>query len=249
MDYRHTADSSDMWRTAIRRGWETRRTNMYQVQEHCKGYDLVRYYGNTLHAEQIKNGVPFKFDVIPAFLDLPSLLPYTKRKIRGMCYALLKQPIEEDCFIKPVWHKWFESRVYKKGETIIDDACHASDNIYVSEIVKCVDEVRCFCLNGEILTSSYYRLNSVVWDQTNESPELLNFDDKLKDTPLTEYVKGIYKNYHYLPRGVVLDFALTDKNEWIFVEPNEAYASGLYYCNYDKCFDVIIESVTDKAKI
>lgn len=245
LDNRHSADSFDIQRVARKRGWETRRTNMYQVNEHCVGYDFVRYYGNTLHAAQIKKGVPFEFRRIPAFLDSPSLLPYTKRKIKTLWYYQLKQPIEEDCFIKPVFDKWFEAKIYRKGESIIDDHVHINDLIYASEITALTHEVRCFCLDGELLTSSYYRINSIPWDATNEAPENINFDNKLKDTPLRKYVKEIYQNYPHLPRGAVLDFALTDKGDWIFVEANEAWASGLYYCDYDKCFDSIIQSVTD----
>ena len=45
-----------------------------------------------------------------------------------------------------------------------------------------------------------------------------------------------------LPKGVVLDFGLMDNGMWSLIEFNEAWASGLYYCDPEKCFDVIVES-------
>lgn len=48
------------------------------------------------------------------------------------------------------------------------------------------------------------------------------------------------------PRGVVLDFGYTSDGKWCFIEPNEAWASGLYACDASKCLDVILASQTRK---
>jgi hypothetical protein len=244
LDNRHTPDTSDMWRTAIRLGWATQRTNQLQVKSHIEGYDYIRYYGNTLHWAQIKDQLPIKDQSLNLSLHLPELFPYTKRKIETMTFGELKQPVEKDCFIKPAHEKWFEARVYRKGHTVWGEP-RPEDPIYISEIVSFVDEVRCFVLNGEILTASYYRINSIPWDQTKEHAENVNFDHKLKDSPLPQMAREIVKLIPNCPKGVVLDFGLLPNGEWAFVEPNECWASGLYYTDYSKALEVVCAAMDD----
>lgn len=240
---RHTPDDSDIWRAAIRRGWNTQRTDQFRVKEHCQGYDHIRYYGNTLHQAQIGEHVPISFAPIKAFY-LPKCEYYTKRKIELISFESLAIPLKQTAFIKPVSEKWFEAKVYYKGERI-NGSPQGSDQIYVSEIVKFVDEVRCFVIDGQIMTSSLYRINSVVWDQTKEIPEKINFDTRVKDTPIPEMVRGIHELYK-LPRGIVMDFGMFPSGEWALIEFNEAWASGLYYCDPEKCLDTIEESQCQK---
>ena len=215
---------------------------MHHVKEHIKGRTVVRYYGNTLHAQQISSFLPFEFtEIHPRFLA--ELTEYTKRKIELITYANLGQPLKQTAFIKPVSDKWFEARVYKEGENISgtpDDA----DKIYVSEIVKFVNEVRCFVLGTEILTASLYRINGQVWDSTDLPPDKINFDDRINDTPIPQYVKEICTKCR-LPKGVVIDFGQLENGEWGLIEFNEAYGSGLYYCDPRPAFDVIINSQQD----
>lgn len=236
---RHTPDDSDIWRVAVRAGWSTQRTNRLQVEEHLKGYDFVRYYGNTLHAAQLPDVLPFKFKEID-YSYLAVLTEFTKRKIWYTKFSRLEQPLRNEEFIKPARDKWFEARVYKAGETI-SGVPDANDDIYISEVVKYIDEVRCFVLDGVIQTSSLYRINGQVWDITGLPPDLINFDKQLKGTPLQEYVSSIYNSID-LPSGVVIDFGRLPDGSWSLIEFNEAWASGLYYCDPEKCFDVIINS-------
>ncbi len=60
---------------------------------------------------------------------------------------------------------------------------------------------------------------------------------------LDEMVAELAPSY---PRGIVLDFAYTSKHEWCFLEPNEAWASGLYGCDPELCIDVIEASQVPK---
>lgn len=237
---RHTPDDSDIWRVAIRRGWRTVRTNQHYIERDMEGYDHIRYYGNTLHAAQIEDKLPFKFSAID-YRILSELPEYTKRKISYIRYEALGQPIKQDSFIKPARDKWFEAKIYKEGD-LISGSPDKDDYIYVSEIVKYLDEVRCFVLDGEVLSSSLYRINTQVWDLTGLPPDEINFDNKIDETPIRQYVKEICSKVK-LPRGVVIDFGRLANGEWNLIEFNEAWASGLYYCDPDKCFDVIINSV------
>jgi hypothetical protein len=47
-----------------------------------------------------------------------------------------------------------------------------------------------------------------------------------------------------LPEGVVMDFGRLASGEWALVEFNEAWASGIYYCDPDRALDVIVASQT-----
>jgi hypothetical protein len=239
---RHTADDSDIWRVAIRNGWETTRTNALQIKQHMEGYDFIRYYGNTLHGALIKDKLPFKFlEINPN--HLANLEFYTKRKIRLMSYKDFAG-FSVDKFIKPVREKWFEAKVYKAGEKI-EGSSLEGDEIYVSNVVNFIHEVRCFVLNGEVLTSSLYRINKIAYDLTELPPEEINFDKKIEYTPIKQYVKQICNKVN-LPNGVVIDFGMLPNGEWALIEFNEAWASGLYYCDPLKCLDAIVESQVDK---
>jgi hypothetical protein len=236
---RYTHNDNDIWSIAIKNGWSTARTNQYQVKEHMEGYDFIRYYGNTMHAEQIKDQLPFKFLLINPYV-LTRLSDITKRKISCFEYWSLKQPLEKKCFIKPVHEKFFEAKIYEIGENIFG-APLPNDFIYVSETINFIDEVRCFVLNGKVLTSSLYRINKESYQDVDMSPEQINFDDKIKDTPIEQYVKEICSE-HDLPPGIVIDFGRLPNGEWALIEFNEAWASGLYFCDPQKCFEVIVAS-------
>lgn len=240
---RFRADDVDLWRIAIRRGWNTERTNRFKIQDHLKGADFVRYYGNTLHVEMIREFLPIDLSPID-YKKLAECLEFTKRKIDFIRFETLAQPLVQNAFIKPAREKWFEAKVWRVGETILGTPL-ADDEIYVSEITPFTHEVRCFVLDGEVQTSSYYIIDGKVWDTTDLKPDEINFDQQIQDTPIPGMCRAIYAKGG-LPRGVVMDFGYTSNREWALIEFNEAWASGLYYCDYEKCFDVIIESQKSK---
>lgn len=241
MHNRYDPDSQDIWRVAIQSGWKTQRTDFLRVEEHIKesGCDHVRYYGNTLHAGMIKNKVPFTFLELNEKEGWLTRLPeLTKRSISMIRYTTLLQPFIEDIFVKPVGDKWFEGKVYRAGESIVGGICD-DDPIYVSNIINMQDEVRCFVLDDIVLTASYYRIDKIFNPQTASQDMIDNLF-----TPLVRQVRARTS----LPRGVVLDFARIQKDEWCFIEANEAYASGLYLCDPLKCFEVIQASQIDRPK-
>lgn len=235
---RHTPDDSDIWRVAVRRGWATKRTSEPYVRSDMEGYDFIRYYGNTLHGAMIEPHLPFRFSPINP-KHLANLRGYTKRWIKLVKFSDIIQPIVADMFIKPARDKWFEAKVWLKGETITG-APQADDLCYVSDIVPFLDEVRCFVLDGQVQTSSLYRINTVSYQEVDE-PEASNFDERMTDTPICGYARAIATTTD-LPSGVVMDFGRTSDGQWSLIEFNEAWASGLYFCHPEKCFDVICAS-------
>ncbi len=238
LDNRYTPDTSDIWRAAIRRGFATIRTDILRVKDHVIGdYGLIRYYGNTLHAEMIKNYLPFEF--IPLneknrwLTTIPEL---TKRKIEVIRFGALTQPLKQKIFTKPVGDKWFEGKVYNEGDSIIG-GMNDDDLIYVSEPIEMIDEVRCFVLNDKVLTASYYRIDK-IFNPTEVSKDMI-------ENLFNDLVKQVRAKVD-LPPGIVLDFARINNDEWCFIEANESWASGLYLCDPDACLDVVLASQRDK---
>ena len=142
-------------------------------------------------------------------------------------------PINESCFIKPACQKYFEAKVYGKDDIVFNESCQPTDWIYVQGVLDPIDEVRCFILGGKILTASYYRKNKIF------EPEYFANED-IPDV-LHKMTKDICElaNTQY---GIVLDFVKLPDGTWVFLEVNEAWASGLYDCDPNECLKVIVES-------
>jgi hypothetical protein len=236
---RHSPDDADIWRVAVRRGWITERVNRYNVAARLPGHEIVRYYGNLLHLDQIGALIPITFHQFELSI-LADLKPFTKRDICLMKFGELVLPLKKPTFIKPACVKWFEAKVYQPGE-IPMGAPEINDYIYTSTPVDYLDEVRCFCVDGKVLTSSLYRINRVVWDRSGLDEDKINFDDRVNDTPIPQYLEEIYKAAK-LPRAIVADFGRHPDGSWSLIEFNEPWASGLYFCSPDKCFDCIVAS-------
>lgn len=230
---RADVNTNDIWKAAISTGWATERVDMAGRVTIPPGTPKVRYYGNTLHAEMLGARLPVTF--LPLDLTVLAQTKLTKREVRLMRAEELDSALSEFAwtarFIKPAQNKWFPAKVYAAGESPKRSQGGAglpSDFIYVQEPVDMINEVRCFCLDGRIHTASYYRLGHEYCP--------LGIDDVDRPEVLDQMVAELAPLY---PRGVVLDFAYTDKHEWAFLEPNEAWSSGLYGCNPERCLEVI----------
>lgn len=241
----YTPDDRDITNVATRRGWEVQRALPRLTRHYIRDRPNVRYYGNPHDARAISNLLPQKFIPLNHSI-LASASQFTKRKIYLTTLRLIPQPLTARCFIKPVEGKWFPARVYEKGEKIVTQPA-ISDQVYISEPVIFIDEVRCFVLNGEILTASYYIFNRQHWDR-NLSEKTANFDAGVRDTPIPAMVAATCRKFN-IAGGIVIDFGRTKDNDWSIVEFNEAWCSGLYLCDYDKCFTTIINSQYDAYEI
>lgn len=233
LHYNADCNTNDIWKAAIQNGWATERIHDDSIGERSAGFDYVRYYGNTLQAERVGHKFPFKF--YPIDETILAKCPFTRRRVDLMKFKDLPQPMIEKKFVKPFYQKYFPAKVYDIGEKI-DFAQMDNDLIYAQEPVSFVNEIRCFCLDGKILTASYYRKDKEY------CPENINL--KYLDLIIHLMVSGLYK--YNLPRGCVLDFGLLDNGKWAFLEPNEAWASGIYDCEPKKCLEVIENSQYDE---
>lgn len=237
LDNRREQYGNLMWQIAIKNGWNTfRSVASDDLAEVTKVYNIARYYGNTLHGDYLINA-PFKLHQIPRdYLEQVSKLGFAKRWIKAMKFGDLVQPIQEAVFVKPAYQKYFEARVYKPSE-LIEGAAQPPDDIYVQEPIEFFNEYRCFVNKGEILTMSSYRINKQFLCENTEIPQ-----------QLYEIVQEICTKTQ-INWGIVLDFGQTKQDiidgTYTFIEANEAWASGLYECDPNKCFDCIINSQYD----
>lgn len=225
---RSDCNTNDIWRAGINRDWSVYRADMSGKVDLSKPYEKIRYYGDILHGRIISEKTPIRF--YPIDLNVLAKTNLTKRKVE-IIKAENLNIIEKDTFIKPAQEKWFNAKVYHPNEwpgRLQGGAILGSDLIYVQEPLDMINEVRCFCLDGKILTASYYSLGHEYCP--------LGIDDVDRPEILDKMVEELAPFY---PKGIVLDFAYTSKKEWCFIEPNEAWASGLYGCNPIKCLEVI----------
>ena len=232
---RADVNTNAIWKAAINSGWATERVDHSARFEVPVGTPKVRYYGNTLHAEIIGNKIPLI--CLPLDLTVLATTKLTKRRI-ALIRAEELGVLRESTFIKPAQQKWFSARVYQPGETPVrklGSSVLPSDLIYISDPIDMINEVRCFCLDGKILTASYYRISH------DYCP--VGIDDVDRPKVLDEMVAELAPLY---PPGVVLDFAYTDRHEFSFLEANEAFASGLYGCAPERCLEAIDASQVNK---
>jgi hypothetical protein len=164
-----------------------------------------------------------------------------------MEFGDLDWPLKQDTFIKCVDIKWLEARVYKVGEKPSSQwqGMQDHDKILVQDPINFIHEVRCFVLDREVKTMSYYRKDKEFCPENipnmppeNHSVWLQALVYNLTAPDMREITK--------FPNGVVLDFGQDDCGHWHFIEANEAWASGLYDCDPSKVFDVIVASQENK---
>lgn len=233
---RYTSDDGDIWREAISRGWRTARVGIHPVdieRNLLPRPDLVRYYGNTLHYDAAKDHFPIIAAEIPA-ANLASMPDLTKRRIELITVADVKQPITHSQFLKCPYTKWITARVYQPGECL--ENIMQTDQLYRQEIISFDYEIRCFVIEGRIVTASYYRNH----DKNFEPKELFDIPNEVREIAAEAFRRFIW------PKGVVFDFCRLTDGSWAFLEANECWASGLYYCDPSGCFDTIIESQSSR---
>ncbi len=243
---RYSYSALDIEKVAKLRGWTVVRINDFNVAEVIAKFPVhkVIYYGDTIQLPRILPQLP----ITPYNLSqqlLSSLPEISKRQVTSCAFWQLIQPFNQEMFCKPFGDKFFEAKVYHIGQTIeldhqdfIPSKGRENDLVQLSPRIEITNEVRCFCLNGEILTSSWYRIEGKVVMGNCE-----NVLDEFLIRELRGYVKKIYETYSYeFPPGTVLDFAWSKELGWFLLEQNQAWASSIYSCNPEKCLDVVAAS-------
>ena len=139
-----------------------------------------------------------------------------------------------DKFIKPSRDlKAFDAGILEAGKTLNEfvlnqkrQRFYLEENIVVSNLRNILDEYRFFVVNGEVVTGSAYRINTVVKED--------------RYIPLDIQDKAIKYAKLYQPADAfTMDLAKTDDNEISIIEYNCFNCSGVYLCDLVKNFNSI----------
>jgi hypothetical protein len=161
---------------------------------------------------------------IPKPIDIPTeLLPYTKRKIWTEPYndvlkRFLSGTQDTPIFIKPYnIHKLFTGLVINSVKDLINVPDAAKDTtVLCSEVINIVSEYRL-----------YINYRTEIIDARRYTGDFR----KLPDFSLAEDIIKVFQNK---PIAYSLDLGITDKNETVIVELNDAYCLGNYGMSSDK---------------
>lgn len=100
------------------------------------------------------------------------------------------------------------------------------------DILDMNHEHRFFVANGEVMAGSPYFVDSIVYTADMTSP----FSDEAKLFALD----AIHELKDNQPPAYTLDVARNERTgEWLIVEANPAWSSGLYGCNHAAVMDVL----------
>ena len=99
----------------------------------------------------------------------------------------------------------------------------ADERILLSEPIHLEAEVRMFLLDGAVLDAATYEGSA---------------DSRGAIAPAEDLAAQVD-----LPRAVVLDFGLTVDKEWVFIEANAAWGSGLNGCKAARILPAIIAAI------
>lgn len=231
---RFHADSQDLWRAAVARGWNVHRAIRYQPPD---GTSRCCVYGEILVC-----------DIMADRCDLGLLDPpdgwlaalsqhWTKRDVIA-CKAAELRAFKQKMFFKPANDKVFQYGVYETGADVplryVDPECPC----LVSEVVEFNAEVRIYVLDGEPVTWEYYRLFAEFTEDEAREQAAVFAREVLADQA------------DNLPSAVVLDIGHIQGRGWAVVEANQAYASGIYgQSDTQKILDVVMRSAGPMASV
>lgn len=150
---------------------------------------------------------------VPDPLNIPySIKDFAKRKIEIKTLGEFKKETELPIFVKPYSKlKEIPAGVItkKSSRELLFQGFNEETLVMTSNVIEMVTEYRCFVLKGELVGVKYY----------------IGDFEKFIDCNI---VKDAIKQYTDAPIAYTIDFALTDKNETVLIECNDAWAIGNY---------------------
>jgi hypothetical protein len=131
-------------------------------------------------------------------------------------------------FVKPAIKKAFPAAVHRPAEPLAP-AFDDSEPVLMSEVVQFVSEMRCWMLDGRVVTSAVYR------DESDEPRDW-------------KAAHGVARKAAELsaPRAVVIDVGQRLDGMWSVVEANPASSSGIYGASPILALDVIERATIPK---
>lgn len=231
----YSLDNNKMWSVALDNNWKTDRLKMsskfYGPQ--ISDDDIIAYYGNAFLAKEIANYYDFSF--IEPTLDWLSTVPreYLGREIEFMTLAEFPY-YDIRKFVKCTDNKWFSAEIFEPYEKLPIDNIDKDLLICVQDVIDFQFEYRCFILNRQLMDISIYPQTHTPHPQTEA----------------IEYISKVLEDEKVvIPASLVIDVGLTDKGQWLIVEANPSFASGMYDCDAQKVFETIIAACIKNADI
>ena len=184
-------------------------------------YDEIEYGDIVLDGIDQINYCLSKFDLKMPEFDYPKeLVPYLGRKIwKDMINHVNCTPEMWPVFVKPSSaEKAFTGVLIRSPKDLVGCGNHAEDyEVYCSDPVEFVYEVRGLCYYGELLDLRPYKGD---WRLSNKL-----------DTTLIEKAAREYLQSPGALNGCTLDFGLTKDERTLFIEGNFGAAFGPYSTN------------------
>ena len=231
----------DIEKVAKSYGWDTWRgvasDNYIKV---CEGYETVRYYGNYIHAEWLINDCSFKFDYRPiTLLHYNTNENITGRKVHLCESDQIEHTFTADIFVKCAFQKKFDPRIFKNGESL--PQFDGATSLYLQEPIPDIDEeIRCFVDNCEVKTASYYVISHGHWNKV----QYKNIDGNIPQS-IIDKTKEVCISLG-INNGICLDFyKRKGQDTWFLLEANIPAFCGIYDCDVEKAFNVIVNSQID----
>lgn len=161
----------------------------------------------------------------PENIDLPSsLTDFYKRKIWTSHLGNIRsiEKFEKPLHIKPLYgHKLFNGSVIRSTKDLLTLTNVPSETeIIVQEYIEMLSEYRFYILNKEIIGVGFYNGNPVFM-------------------PDTSIVTNAIYSFINSPIAYSIDVAVTNNNDTIVIEVNDAFSLGFYGLNPFKYCDMV----------
>jgi hypothetical protein len=223
---RQTDDTQKLWRACITENWKVERIYNWRVPQIDGGE--VAVYGEPLFAQHVAQTLGLKL-LEPPVDWLPRLAPrWRGRDVRLMTLAEARQESDR-AFIKPAEEKCFEARVYSSGAELPPPG-PLPDNLSVlaQEVVEWTLELRCFVLEGRVVTASpYWREGQIAMAEDESWPA-----SESEMATAISFCESVLRDPEVLvPEVVVVDVGVIRNRGWAVVECNAAWGSGIYGCD------------------
>ncbi|MFD3746392.1 ATP-grasp domain-containing protein [Nocardia sp. NPDC058633] len=199
-------------------------------------------YGEVLFAEAVAGQLGLALLDVPEDW-LPGLPPrFLRRELRVSTLAAARAhpgPV----FVKPAdGRKGFAGQLYQAGAGLPShDACPDDTPVYIAEPVTWQVEVRCFVLDGRVLTCSpYLREGSYTNGDLVADPRGAI---RRRDMRRAIACRGTR------PTGQVIDVGLIEGRGWAVVEANSAFGAGVYGCDPERVLEVLARACVPRHEL
>ncbi|WP_337175029.1 ATP-grasp domain-containing protein [Paludisphaera sp.] len=228
---RYTADSVNLWRAAVARGWDVTRLPSWRVPDDFTPREPV-LFAEPLFNEAVAQRLGLRIIGPPE--DFLPRLPreYTSREVRLMTAAEARS-LAGPVFLKPPNRKLFPARVYASGAELPDFP--ADDPVLAAEPVAWEAEFRYFVRDRRVRAWSPYWLHGALARRGEEW--LIDRDAAARTRTLVDRL--LADGSIDLPPAVVIDAGVIRGVGPAVVEANEVSGSGLYGCDPVEVLDVL----------